>query len=316
MTESTGTGLAGLSYTDLQGRTVYGSDGSKIGKIADLYDDDSGGAPIFATVHTGLFGNKTTFVPMTQAQLQGDDVAVPYTKDVVKGAPSIEADSEISSQEEQEIFSYYGLGSGGSTGGQHAGQTSGTSGGEAAGAAGTAGAAGAAGTAAGTATDRDGDGVPDRQERGNQHGTVGHDTSGPTTDDAMTRSEEQIRVGTQQVEAGRARLRKYVVTENVTQTVPVSHEEVRIEREPITEANAPSAHDGPSISEEEHEVVLHAEQPVVQKEAVPVERVRLNTETVTEQQQVSEEVRKEQIDTDGDVYPGGDAAKTDRTRSS
>jgi uncharacterized protein (TIGR02271 family) len=127
---------------------------------------------------------------------------------------------------------------------------------------------------------------------------VGHDTSGPTTDEAMTRSEEQLRVGTQQVEAGRARLRKYVVTENVTQTVPVSHEEVRIEREPITEGNAPAAHDGPAISEEEHEVVLHAEQPVVQKEAVPVERVRLGTETVREEQTVSDEVRKEQIETD------------------
>src|SRR3954454_7816121 len=114
-----GSGLAGLNYTDLQGRTVLGSDGSKIGKIADLYDDESGGAPVFATVQTGLFGSKTTFVPMTQAQLQGDDIHVPYTKDVVKGAPSIEADAEVSPQEEQEIFSYYGLG--GSSGSAGAG---------------------------------------------------------------------------------------------------------------------------------------------------------------------------------------------------
>jgi uncharacterized protein (TIGR02271 family) len=116
----------------------------------------------------------------------------------------------------------------------------------------------------------------------------------------MTRSEEQLRVGTETVEAGRARLRKYVVTENVTTTVPVSHEEVRIEREPITDANVGDALDGPAISEEEHEVVLHAERPVVAKEAVPVERVRLDTETVTEQETVSDSVRKEQIDTDTD----------------
>jgi len=89
-------GIASMNYTDLQGRTVYGNDGSKLGKIADLYDDDSGGAPVFATVNTGLFGSKTTFVPMTQAQIQGDDVVVPYSKDQVKGAPSIEADAEIS----------------------------------------------------------------------------------------------------------------------------------------------------------------------------------------------------------------------------
>jgi hypothetical protein len=73
------------------------------------------------------------------------------------------------------------------------------------------------------------------------------------------------------------------VTETETRTVPVSHEEVRVEREPITDGNIGSALDGPAISEEEHEVVLTAEQPVVQKEAVPVERVRLDTETVTEQ---------------------------------
>ena len=129
---------------------------------------------------------------------------------------------------------------------------------------------------------------------------MGHDTSGPTTDNAMTRSEEQLHVGTETRESGRARLRKYVVTEQETVTVPVQREEVRIEREPITDANRGEALDGPAISEEEHEVVLHEERPVVEKEAVPVERVRLDTETVTEQQQVTEEVRKEQIDTDGD----------------
>jgi uncharacterized protein (TIGR02271 family) len=125
-------------------------------------------------------------------------------------------------------------------------------------------------------------------------------SSNDTTDDAMTRSEERLKVGTRKEEAGRARLRKYVVTENVTQTVPVSREEVRVEREPITDKNVGAARSGPNISEEEHEVVLHQERPVVEKEAVPVERVRLGTETVTDQETVSEDVRKEQIDTDLD----------------
>jgi uncharacterized protein (TIGR02271 family) len=130
-------------------------------------------------------------------------------------------------------------------------------------------------------------------------GTVGRDTSGPVTDDAMTRSEEHLNVGTRTQEAGRARLRKYVVTEQVTQTVPVSHEEVRVEREPITDANRDAATSGPSISEEEHEVVLHEERPVVEKEAVPVERVRLSKETVAGEETVSDEVRREQIEQDG-----------------
>ncbi len=129
--------------------------------------------------------------------------------------------------------------------------------------------------------------------------TTGYDTSGPTTDDAMTRSEEQLRVDKERREAGRARLRKYIVTEQQTVTVPVTREEVRVEREPITEANIDKATSGPDLSEEEHEVVLHEERVVVDKEAVPVERVRLGTETVTEQQQVSEEVRKERIEVEG-----------------
>jgi uncharacterized protein (TIGR02271 family) len=133
--------------------------------------------------------------------------------------------------------------------------------------------------------------------------TTGHDTSGPTTDTAMTRSEEQVRVGVQAREAGRARLRKFVVTENVTETVPLRREEARVTREPITEANYAKATDGPEITEAVHEVTLHAERPVVQKETVPVERVRLDTEKVTEQVTVEETVRKEQfdLDVDGDV---------------
>jgi uncharacterized protein (TIGR02271 family) len=115
----------------------------------------------------------------------------------------------------------------------------------------------------------------------------------------MTRSEERLNVGTQSQETGRARLRKYVTTEQQTVNVPVTREEVRIEREPITEGNVGDAMSGPDISEEEHEVTLHEERPVVEKEAVPVERVRLSKEQVTDQESVTDEVRKEQIETDG-----------------
>jgi uncharacterized protein (TIGR02271 family) len=95
-----------------------------------------------------------------------------------------------------------------------------------------------------------------------------------------------------------------VVTEQVQQTVPVSHEEVRIEREPITEANVEAATSGPDISEAEHEVTVHEERPVVEKQAVPVERVRLAKETVPGEQTVSGEVRKEQIETEAEGDTG------------
>jgi len=129
---------------------------------------------------------------------------------------------------------------------------------------------------------------------------VGRDTSGPTTDNAMTRSEEHLRVGTQTEEIGRARLRKHVVTEHQQVTVPVAHEEVTLEREPITDANRGAAYDGPAISAEEHEVTLHAQRPVLDTEAVAVERVRLDTQTVTDQETVGGQVRKEEIELDTD----------------
>ncbi|MGX5655985.1 PRC and DUF2382 domain-containing protein [Geodermatophilus nigrescens] len=276
--------ISDQQISDVIGSTAVGPDG-KHGTVGEVYLDDETGRPEWATVRTGLFGTKEAFVPLADASVSGGELRLPYDKDRVKNAPHVDVSGgHLSPQEEQELYRYYGLGTSGTTTGQ--GMTTGTTG-----QAMTTGT-----TTRTTGRDRDGDGVRDDLET---RGAVGHNTSGPTTDNAMTRSEEHLAVGTQRVEAGRARLRKYVVTENVTQTVPVSHEEVRVEREPITDANYGNAMDGPAISEEEHEVVLHAERPVVEKEAVPVERVRLDTQTVTEQQQVSEQVRKEEIEVDG-----------------
>jgi uncharacterized protein (TIGR02271 family) len=121
----------------------------------------------------------------------------------------------------------------------------------------------------------------------------------------MTRSEEELRIGTTRRERGRARLRKWVETEQVQQTVPVQREEVRVEREPVTDANLDDAMSGPDISEAEHEVTLREEEPVVEKRVVPKERVRLGKETVTGEEQVAEEVRKEQVDVEGDQEDQG-----------
>ncbi|MBJ2121387.1 PRC and DUF2382 domain-containing protein [Arthrobacter sp. MSA 4-2] len=239
---------------------VYTDDGGKLGSIGQLYVDDETGQPSWVSVNTGLFGTSESFVPLQAASVDGNDVRVPYSKDLVKDAPKVEKDGHLSPEEEDRLYRHYSLN----------GSSDGTR------------------------------GVDYDTTRTTGRDAVGHDTSGPTTDEAMTRSEEQLRVGTESREAGRVRLRKFVVSENVSQTVPVSREEVRLEREPITDANRGAAMAGPAISEEEHEVVLHEERPVVEKEAVPVERVRLDKETVTEQHTVNEEVRKEQIEADGD----------------
>lgn len=133
--------------------------------------------------------------------------------------------------------------------------------------------------------------------------TEGNNSSSHDTDDAMIRSEERLHLGTETQEVGRARLRKYVVTENETRTVPVSREEVRIEREPLTDGTRDDAPTDANLREEEHDVTLHAERPVVEEETVPVERVRLDTETVTEQETVNEEISREENTPDTDASP-------------
>ena len=247
------------------GRTAVDAQGNKIGSVGQVYVNDETGVPDWITVDTGLFGMKENFAPLHGSSLNGDDLVLPFDKDVVKDSPDVADSEHLDVDEQQALYAYYQ---------QYLGTGTGYEGGA--------------------------DTEYQTGERGRT--TEGYDRSGRNTDDAMTRSEEHLNVGTQQVEAGRARLRKFVVTEQQTVSVPVSHEEVRVEREAITDANRGDAVDGPAISEEEHEVVLHAEQPVVTTEAVPVERVRLGTETVTEQQNVSGEVRKEQIE----VHDGTD----------
>jgi uncharacterized protein (TIGR02271 family) len=277
---------------NIVGATAYDTSGDKIGKVGAIYYDDATDQPSWVTVNTGLFGTKETFVPVQGADLSGDRVTLPFDKARIKDAPNIAEDGHLSPEEEEQLYRYYGVdygGAAGQTGGQYAtGQY--------------------ADSGRRTDRDRDRDGVYDDVEGG----VVGRDTSGPTTDRAMTRSEEQLRVGTESREAGRARLRKHVVTERQQVSVPVSHEEVTLERETITDANRGDAYDGPAISEEEHEVTLHAERPVVDTEAVAVERVRLGKETVTENETVGGEVRKEEIELDKGDTNLRDDVRTDR----
>jgi uncharacterized protein (TIGR02271 family) len=262
---------------NLIGTTAYGNDGEKIGKVGQVYLDDQSGRPEFVTVHTGLFGLKETFVPVEGATVEVDRLVVAYSKEQVKDAPNVDVEGgHLDEAEEQRLYAHYGL-------------------------TGTAGPR-STGTGAGTGVDT-GIGTGTDTRAGTDTGVTpaGHDTSGPTTDDAMTRSEEQVRVGTTEEEAGRVRLRKYVTTEMETQTVPVRKERAVVETEPITDANVDDALDGPAISEEEHEVVLHEERPVVEKTTTPVERVRLGTEATTDEETVTEEVRKEHVEVEGEV---------------
>ncbi len=250
----------------IDGGTVVGTNGEEIGKVGQVYLDNQSGDVSWVTVKSGLFGTRESFVPTDDATVDGNVVTVPFGKDKIKDAPhASEAGEVLSPEQENDLYSYYGIGSGTS------------------------------------ARDESVD-YADREKTSAAAETPSPgDTS--TGDSAyLTRSEEQLRVGTTQTEAGKARLRKYVVTEQQTVTVPVSHEEVHVIREPIAAGEA-----GTEIGEDQVEVTLHQDEVQVDKDVVGVEKVRLGTETVTEQQQVTESVRKEQIDT-GDAV---DASRED-----
>jgi uncharacterized protein (TIGR02271 family) len=194
---------------------------------------------------------------------------VAFDKQTIKDAPKMDPDGQLSQREEAELYRHYGM--------EYSEARSDT-------------------------------GLPEEGARGRftreDAGTRERGSRAPAGtggDQAMTRSEEELRVGTTQRETGRVRLRKYVVTDEVQQTVPVQREEVRVEREPITDENRDAAMSGPGLSEAEHEVVLHEEEPVAEKRVVPKERVRLDKEAATEERTVSEQVRREEIEVEGDV---------------
>ena len=92
-----------------QGRTLVDGDGDRIGSIEGIYADDQSGEPEWALVKTGLFGTKSTFVPIAQASQRNDDVQVPHDKQLVKDAPRVEADQHLSEAEEQQLWRHYGL---------------------------------------------------------------------------------------------------------------------------------------------------------------------------------------------------------------
>ncbi|MGH3098349.1 MAG: DUF2382 domain-containing protein [Streptosporangiales bacterium] len=270
------------------GQTVYDGDNKKIGTASDLYTSDQSRTPEWVTVRTGMFGNKDSFVPLAGATTDESGLHVSPRKDTIKGAPRVPDDGEINDQEVRDLYRHYGMRTGGAPNGQQPGQGQGQGRTAADQSAGGAPAAGAPAAGAGT--------TPGTEERPTTS------RGQPQGDESMVRSEERLRTGTEAAETGRVRLRKHVVTEEQQVTVPVQHEEVHVTREPVSPDDTTAR--GGELGDEEREVVVHEERPVVSKETVPVERVGLDTETVQEDQQVTETVRKEQVDVD-DTASGG-----------
>ena len=238
------------------GGNVVDSDGDKIGSIGQVFLDDRPDSPEWVTVKTGLFGMGESFVPLRDAEVTGNDIRVPYTKDKVKDAPRIaDADGHLDESEE-------------------ASSTPTTA---------------SSGRRLRHVVDAAVPARPAPSPTGDDHGTRrattpraqhrhAHDPLGGAAPRRHRDARGRAAPGCASTSSPRTSPRR----------VPVSHEEVRLEREPITDANRGEALSGGDITEEEHEVVLNEERVVVDKETVPVERVRVDKETVTEEQQVDE----------------------------
>ncbi|MGY0071384.1 DUF2382 domain-containing protein [Streptomyces sp. QTS137] len=293
---------------------VYDGEGNKIGEAKHVFFDDMSGRPEWVSVKTGMFGTSESFIPIRDAELVEDHLEVPYPKDKIKGAPEVDVDSQghLSESEEHRLYDYYGIDWGGvlrdDTDDSGEGRTDKAPGRGVAGAAGAAGAARTPGkdrTATRTTTTAGTASAGTSATTGKAGPTGAAATTGRTGvragqgAESMTRMEEEMHVRVERRETGRAKLHKYVVTEDVEQTVPVRHEEVRVVREPITEADREAAMSGAEMGEADYEVTLHEERPVVETRAVPVERVRLTTEERTENKTVRGRIRKERIESEG-----------------
>lgn len=259
------------------GCDVMDSDGHKIGSVDNVWVDDATSALEFVGVKMGFLMGKTHIIPTADAQIADGTITVPYNHDLIKDAPSYGGDDELSNEQEQQVYSYYGI------------QRS-----DAASPTGLGG--GTTDTSQTDTTDRTYDTT--RTDRDLDTAGTNRDTTGfaAQNDQAgVVLSEEELQVGKREVESGRVRLRKVVRTEHQEVPVELRREEVTIERVSADNADVP----GDAFSEQEIEVPVTREEAVVGKTSQVTGEVRLNKEVTTETQTVGGDVRREDVETEG-----------------
>jgi stress response protein YsnF len=264
------------------GHDLVDRDGVKAGSIVDLYIDEQTKQPTWGLVRTGLLGSRQTLVPMGQATVPlavivsgAGSVQVPFESAAILDAPSVAVGEEISEATAIALRRYYGLGD--------------------------------------PPAPAEGDHGPSDTESLDAGAEPAAKTTAamtsPSTEPSgtMIRSEEELRVLLRR-RARRVRVQRYVVTDYVTTTIPVRREELRLVEALVDEASrtgTPALPGGASW-----EMVLHQEEPVVSKQVVARERVRLSVQTITEHRRISGEVRKERIEVDDssrrDEKPAGE----------
>lgn len=274
------------------GHDVLDSAGNKIGTVDNVWIDDATNDLEFIGVKTGWLFGKTHIIPVQNADISNSQITVPFGQDQIKDAPSFSGDQELSPADEDGIYQYYGVQrstsaspSGLPAGGENTGFTS---------TAGTYDNADTSDTTSGYTGDR----------------SYTDTTTGDTQ--AVALSEEELQVGKQQVETGRVRLRKVVHTEHEEVPVELQREQVSIERVSATDADVPST----AFQDQEIEVPVMREEPVVGKEAHVVGGVQLNKNVETESRTVTGDVRKEDVEVDDSTTNAEGYNRTSRSDNS
>mgnify|MGYP002722852333 CR=1 FL=1 len=287
----------GKNIKDLFDATAYDKAGEKLGSVKEVFVDEQTGQPTFVEVNHGLFGMSSSLVPLRGHDFNGDDLKLAFSKDRIEGAPDFDSDKPLTPEAQSDIFKHYNLENAQDVT-TYRDERTGTTAGAGAAGAGVAG----AGVAGAGAHAKDETVTTERTETTDRAAATDANAGRNLTDNdnELIRSEERLDVNKERVATGEARLRKYVVTDTETVEVPVEREEVRVERTPISEADA--ANFNGTIGDNdtaEASVTLHEERVNVDKKTVPVEKVNLSKETIQDTETHTEELRKEQIDTDG-----------------
>jgi uncharacterized protein (TIGR02271 family) len=272
------------------GYQVYDQSGSKIGKVDDLFVDESG-QPEYVGVKMGLLGTSSTLIPWQLATVNeaSGRIDVSVDKDTAKNGPTFDDDREITPEFEQQVYSYYGLQRASST--EHSGSY---------------GSYYSEDTDAGTVGPGMSMGDTETGEF-REHALTDEGVNQSRGDDLededelrVQRTEEELAAGTREREAGQVSVRKRVRTDRERLEVPTRREEVTVERVPVSEGTATEA----QIGEDEVRVPLTEEEVVVEKRPVAKEEVRVRKDVVEDTEVVEEDVRREEIDVDDQTTRG------------
>jgi len=263
------------------GYTVYDQNYEKIGEVDDLFVDEND-QPEYIGVKMGFLGSRSTLIPMEIARVNDERqlIEVSADKDTAKNGPTFDDDKEITPEYQNEVYSYYGLqreessAETGAYGNYYGGERR-------------------PGIAMGdTESGEFREHAPEEEGISDQSGSDLQDED----ELRVQRTEEELRAGTREREAGAVRVRKRVRTDRETIEVPTRHEEVHVERVPV-EGEATET----EIGDDEVRMPVTEEEVVVEKRPVAKEEIRIRKDVVEDTETVEEDVRREEVDVDDET---------------